>query len=143
MHDFIQQLIAETKRKFSDKGIAFEKSTNYARIVDSNNLHRIKNYLEDAVAKGAKVELGGKINEHEKFIEPTVLSEVSLDSLIMQEEIFGPVLPVVTFKTFDDVLSLVKSKHKPLNAYIFSKNKNFKLSHFLSKYFQIPFSLEF
>lgn len=123
IHDFIQQLIAETKRKFSDKSIDFEKSPNYARIVNGNNLHRIKNYIADAVLKGAKIELGGKINEHEKFIEPTVLSGVSLDSLIMEEEIFGPVLPIITFKNVTDVLSLIKSKQKPLNAYVFSKNK--------------------
>ena len=70
-----------------------------------------------------KVVYGGKAKEKELRIEPTVMDNVTYDDLVMKEEIFGPILPILTFENIDDVISDLSNKDKPLALYIFSKNK--------------------
>jgi aldehyde dehydrogenase (NAD+) len=100
-----------------------EKSSDYGRIVDDINFKRIDSILKDAVKKGAKIETGGEINSKEKFMSPTLLSNVSQDMLVMQEEIFGPILPVITFENNSDVIELFQKMPSPLAIYIMSSNK--------------------
>ena len=68
----------------------------------------------------------GEVNERTNFIHPMVLSDVSKDSRIMDEEIFGPVLPILTFHSLDEVIEMVNSKPKPLALYIFSSSRSFR-----------------
>jgi aldehyde dehydrogenase (NAD+) len=82
--------------------------------------------LKSAIADGATVEFDGAINEATNFFPPVILSNVSLHSKIMQEEIFGPVLPVITFKTEEEVIELINGKEKPLALYIFSERTKFQ-----------------
>lgn len=98
------------------------KETSYARIVNNHHFNRVKGYVEDAVSKGAKVETGGKFDEAQNYISPTVLTNVSKDSTLMTNEIFGPIMPVYTFKNVDEVINEVNSREKPLALYIYSKN---------------------
>ena len=94
-------------------------------MVNSKHLKRIKSLVDDAVNKGAKLECGGEINEEDNYMEPSILTGVTEDMHIMQEEIFGPVLPVVTFKEKEEVVDIIKARPKPLSLYIASKsNKN-------------------
>ena len=86
---------------------------------------RLVNHLDEAKKLGAIVELGGIGNEKNNYIAPTLISNVPKQASLLQEEIFGPILPVVTFKTVDEVLNMINSKEKPLALYIFSKNKSF------------------
>ncbi|WP_332369447.1 aldehyde dehydrogenase family protein [Spirosoma telluris] len=79
--------------------------------------------LDDAVTKGASVTFGGKMNADQNFIEPTVLEGVTDDMQVMQEEIFGPVLPVLTYENLDDALQIVNQREKPLALYIHSRNR--------------------
>jgi aldehyde dehydrogenase (NAD+) len=107
-------------------------SPDMARIVNSKNLQRVKGLLDDAVKAGAKVEVGGQVAEEENYIAPTILSNVSLDSRIMHEEIFGPVLPVVTYSNLDEAMAIINSKEKPLSLYIFSsssRNQKYMLNN--------------
>ncbi len=107
-------------------------SQDMARIVNNKNVLRIKGLLDDAVKNGAKIEVGGQVVEDDNYIAPTILTNVALDSRVMQEEIFGPVLPVVTYKDLDEAMAIVNSKEKPLSLYIFSsssKNQNFVLNN--------------
>ncbi len=109
-----------------------QKSPDMGRIVNNKNFLRVKGLLDDAVKNGAKVEVGGNAIEEENYIAPTILSNVTLDSKVMQEEIFGPLLPVVTYKNLDEAMALVNSKEKPLSLYIFSangKNQNYMLNN--------------
>jgi aldehyde dehydrogenase (NAD+) len=105
------------------KGI--EKSTDYARIVNRRHFERIVHLLEDAKEKGAKVIFGGELNPETNYISPTVLSQCTLDMAIMQEEIFGPILPVLTFRSEDEIIGYLSKEEKPLALYVFSEDKVF------------------
>ncbi len=76
--------------------------------------------FDDALAKGAKVAVGGTLEAADRTIHPTLLTEVTPDMLIMQEEIFGPVVPVITYKKLDEVISFICDRGKPLALYIYS-----------------------
>jgi aldehyde dehydrogenase (NAD+) len=109
--------------KFYTENVSEESS--YSRIVNGHHFNRVKGYIEDAVAKGAKIESSGKLDEDQNFIPPTVMTNVSKDSTLMTNEIFGPVMPIFTFNTLDEVVTEVNSREKPLALYIYSnKNKN-------------------
>lgn len=100
-----------------------QQSPDDCRIVNSRHFGRVKKLLDDAIAKGAKVEVGGQTDASENYIGPTVLTNVTGDMLVMQEEIFGPLVPIVTYKTLDEALRVVNSQEKPLALYIFSKSR--------------------
>ncbi|GAB3497174.1 aldehyde dehydrogenase family protein [Spirosoma knui] len=99
-----------------------EQSDSYARIVNNAHFRRIKELIDDAVQKGASVTLGGQMNADQNFIEPTILEGVTNDMRVMQDEIFGPVLPVLTYSTLDEALQIVNQREKPLALYIHSRN---------------------
>ena len=115
--EFVAKLDANIKKVF---GSDAEKSPDMGRIVNNKHFNRIKGLLDEAVSKGAKIETGGQTNEADNFIAPTVISNVTLDSKIMQEEIFGPVLPVLSYHNTEDALNVINGKEKPLALYIFS-----------------------
>lgn len=106
------------------------KESSYARIVNNKHYHRVKGYVEDAIAKGAKVEVGGQFDDENDYISPTIMTNVSQDSTLMTEEIFGPVLPVFGFTDITEVIKEINSREKPLALYIYSKNKK-KINHIL------------
>lgn len=120
---FLKELIREVKTLFGENGSITENSSSYARIVNAKNFQRINHLVQDAVQRGAKLEITGPVNEVTRFIHPIVLSDVPLDAAIMEHEIFGPVLPVITYQKLDEIIDLVNSKPKPLALYIFSNNK--------------------
>jgi len=105
-------------------------SKDYTRIVNDKHAARVVKYLEDAALKGATV-LGGKSDSSENYIQPTIVTDVPLNSDLMNEEIFGPVLPVLTYNTLDEAIALVNSKEKPLALYIYSKSEK-NINHILS-----------
>jgi len=117
--EFVSKLDANLKKVF---GADAEKSPDMGRIVNNKHFNRIKGLLDEAVSKGAKIAVGGQTNEADNFIAPTVLTNVAPDSKIMQEEIFGPVLPVLSYSNPDDALNVINGKEKPLALYIFSSS---------------------
>lgn len=123
---FIAELDREIKNLFGENGSIDESSPSYARIVNEKNFQRVNLLVEDAIQKGAKVEVSGPVKADSQFIHPIILSNVASDARIMEEEIFGPVLPVLTFTTSEEIIDLVNSKPKPLALYIFSNNKPFR-----------------
>ena len=98
-------------------------SSDYCQIVNTTHFDRIEGYLENAKGMGAKVVAGGNTDRSKRFIAPTVLCDVSMDSLVMKEEIFGPLMPVVTYKTMDEAIGFINKREKPLALYLFSYNK--------------------
>jgi aldehyde dehydrogenase (NAD+) len=100
------------------------KKESIAQIVNAQNFGRIKKLFDDAVAKGAKIAVGGTLEEADRTIHPTLLTEVTPDMLIMQEEIFGPIVPVLTYKSINDVIAYISSRPKPLALYIYSNSQN-------------------
>lgn len=100
------------------------KKESIAQIVNPQNFERVKRLFDDAVAKGAQVAAGGILEEADRTIEPTLLTGVTPDMLIMQEEIFAPVVPVMTYKDFDDAVSYIAGRDKPLAMYIYSNSQD-------------------
>lgn len=99
------------------------KESSYARIVNGKHYNRVKSYVDDAMAKGAKMEAGGNFDESQDYISPTLMTNVSKDSKLMTEEIFGPVLPVYSFTNINTVIDEINSREKPLALYIYSSKK--------------------
>jgi aldehyde dehydrogenase (NAD+) len=96
------------------------KKDSIAQIVNDQNFARIRKLFEDAVARGAKVAVGGTLEAIDRTIHPTLLTDVTPDMAIMQEEIFGPIVPVMTYDTLDEVIAFISDRGKPLALYIYS-----------------------
>lgn len=95
---------------------------DYACIISNRHLSRLAGLLEDAVSKGASIYTGGTVDNSVRFVSPTILTNVSTDMTVMQEEIFGPILPVLSYKTIEEALNFINDRPKPLALYIFSNN---------------------
>lgn len=93
-----------------------------AQIVNDRNFGRVKGLLDDAVAQGATVEVGGTTEEGDLTVHPTMLTGVTPQMEILQEEIFAPLLPVMTYDDLDEVIDYIAARDKPLALYIWSKN---------------------
>ncbi len=102
-----------------------QESNSYCRIVNNQHLNRLKGHLDLAISEGAKLHMGGSFDDLDCYLEPTILSSVSHNNPLFTEEIFGPILPVKTFKNLQEITRELRSKEKPLALYIFSSsNKN-------------------
>ena len=91
-----------------------------AQIVNEGNFKRVKAMVDDAVDQGATVAVGGEMDEEDLTIHPTMLTDVTPQMKILQEEIFAPVLPVMTYDNLDQVIDYISSRDKPLALYMFS-----------------------
>ncbi|KAH9741284.1 Aldehyde dehydrogenase family 3 member F1 [Citrus sinensis] len=98
------------------------KSNSIARIINKHHFSRLKNLLNDPMVKDSIV-YGGSVDEANLFIEPTVLVDPPLQAAIMTEEIFGPLLPIITLKRIEDSIDFINSRPKPLVIYAFTKNE--------------------
>lgn len=96
---------------------------DYCQVVNSNHHSRVSALIKDAQAKGGVVLTGGEMVKAGRFIAPTLIAGMSDDSAIMQEEIFGPVLPIITFSDLDEAVAYVNAKPKPLALYIYAQDK--------------------
>uniref|UniRef100_A0A8C0MK56 Aldehyde dehydrogenase family 3 member A2 n=1 Tax=Canis lupus familiaris TaxID=9615 RepID=A0A8C0MK56_CANLF len=111
----IVQKIKETVKEFYGENI--KESPDYERIINLRHFKRILSLLE-----GQKIAFGGETDEATRYIAPTILSDVDPESRVMQEEIFGPILPIVPVKNADEAIKFINSREKPLAFYIFSHN---------------------
>jgi aldehyde dehydrogenase (NAD+) len=119
----IEEFQAKVKQNlYRDDGSI--KKDSIAQIVNEQNFARIKKLFDEAIAKGAKVAVGGKLEQADRTIHPTLLTDVTPDMQIMQEEIFAPIVPVVTYKNIDEVIQHISSRGKPLALYIYSRNQS-------------------
>ena len=95
-----------------------EVQENYVQIVNEKNFNRLEQLIPND-----KIYYGGETNVKNRFIQPTLLHNINFEDSIMQEEIFGPILPVISFEKLEDVITKIKEREKPLSLYIYSKNK--------------------
>jgi succinate-semialdehyde dehydrogenase/glutarate-semialdehyde dehydrogenase len=116
---FVQKLA--TKVKAIRVGNGFEAGVTQGPMIDDNAIAKIERHVADAVSKGAKVLTGGK-RLHDRFFEPTVLTDATADMLCAREETFGPVAPVFRFKTEEEVLRLANDTEFGLAAYFYSRD---------------------
>jgi aldehyde dehydrogenase (NAD+) len=106
----LQQEIEKNQYTFANK--------NYVQIINERNLARLEQLIQKE-----KVSYGGKVDRNTRTIEPTLLRDISLEDPIMQEEIFGPILPLLPYTHFEVALNYIQDHEKPLSAYLFSNNK--------------------
>jgi len=124
VHDaFVQKVkqAIQTMYNPDDKGI--EHSEAFCRIINTRHFNRIAGLISDAVEQGATVADGGSANEADLYIAPTVLTGVTYSMRIMQEEIFGPVMPIIAYSNREDAAEKIKLLPKPLALYIYSSSR--------------------
>ncbi|HCG2901146.1 TPA: aldehyde dehydrogenase [Staphylococcus aureus] len=111
--------LSKTLREFYGQNI--QQSPDYGRIVNLKHYHRLTSLLNSAQMN---IVFGGHSDEDERYIEPTLLDHVTSDSAIMQEEIFGPILPILTYQSLDEAIAFIHQRPKPLSLYLFSEDEN-------------------
>ena len=117
--DVKEPLVAALKKEFACLlGPNPKEAKHFVRIVNERAFDRLVGYIE-----GADVVMGGDYDRSERYIAPTIIDHVDVDSPIMQEEIFGPIFPIVTFRTTDEAIHFVQEREKPLALYYFSESK--------------------
>ena len=119
---FISEMTACIKKQYGLENDA-KGNQDYCKVVNDGHYRRISHLLADAKDRGGQLITGGQTDDNERFIAPTLIEGMSADSAIMEEEIFGPLLPVITYKELRDVISYVNSRPKPLALYVFSSHK--------------------
>ncbi|WP_339901742.1 aldehyde dehydrogenase [uncultured Cyclobacterium sp.] len=112
---FLDALKMEIEASFENKHKIDE---NYLQIINTKNFDRLSKLVESG-----QVYFGGNLDREERFISPTILHNVTFSDEVMKDEIFGPILPVISFDKLEKAISEVKSRPKPLSCYIYSKNR--------------------
>jgi len=120
VHEKIKDYLLEQMVYFIEQFYGKEQSQckYYPKIIKSQNVERLSQYLSCG-----KIFYGGHYDVKERYFQPTILTDVNIDSDVMKYEIFGPILPVLEFENIDEVISFVKERAKPLAFYYFSTNK--------------------
>ncbi|KAL4576909.1 hypothetical protein LXL04_013010 [Taraxacum kok-saghyz] len=116
-------ILVELLKKYINKSFGDNpmKSNSTARIINNKQFLRLKGLLDEPLVKSSIV-FGGSSNEENLFIEPTILLDPPLDSTIMTEEIFGPLLPIITLESIEDSVEFINARPKPLSIYGFTNN---------------------
>jgi aldehyde dehydrogenase (NAD+) len=112
---FLDLISKEIKSFYSDNP---ENSNDFARVISSRHVHRLEGLM-----KSGHIVTGGVTDAETRYVAPTIIKDIKPSDPIMQEEIFGPVLPVIDYENFDEVYSIIEKNPKPLSTYIFSHDK--------------------
>ena len=125
VHKSKEQALVEALRKriYAAFGERPQDSAAYARMVNGRHFERVRDYLEDAKQRGAAVPVGGEVDAATDYIAPTLITGAPDDSQVMTEEIFGPLLPIKTYRSLDEVVDYINAGEKPLALYIYSKRQ--------------------
>ena len=112
---FVKAVAAEIKKQFGDDPL---KNKDYGRIINEKHFARLCGLIDQK-----KVMIGGNTNPDTCQIAPTVMDNVTYEDAVMGEEIFGPIMPILTFDNFDTIVDELKTKDKPLALYLFTRDK--------------------
>jgi aldehyde dehydrogenase (NAD+) len=113
----VKDELVKNLKKHIEKFSYTEGSEQYTQIINDKNFNRLTKLID-----AKKVIFGGKMDASKRYIEPTLIDNVTWEDAVMQEEIFGPILPILTYTKFEDALEEVAAHEKPLAAYLFSQN---------------------
>ena len=119
----VAALVKAIEAMYNADGSGFECSPELLRIVNDQHFARVTRLLQDAREKGARVACGGETRALDRFVAPTVLTHITEEMLVMQEEIFAPILPVVSFRERSQAIEFIRRRHKPLALYIYAKDR--------------------
>lgn len=123
----VKDSFLDTLKSYIKKFEYTSESPQYTQIINSRNFNRLIKMIDQE-----KVFVGGNSDAAKRFIEPTILQNVTWDDAVMQEEIFGPILPVLTFNNFNEALRMIADQEKPLSAYLFTKDSD-EIENFVNK----------
>ena len=120
VHEEIKEQLLEKMREVIKQfyGENPQQSPDYPRIINERHFERLTKFLDNQ-----EIFCGGKTEREDLYIEPTILAETDPESEIMRQEIFGPIMPVITWTKFDEVIDFINARPKPLGLYYFSKGK--------------------
>lgn len=121
--ELAEAIAEEIKQSFGETEDARKASDDFPRIVEKKATEHHQKMINDAVAKGAKVVIGGKCDIENRYTPPTVLKGVTAQMEIMDSEIFGPILPIVSYENLDEAIEYIQKHPKPLSLYIFGKSR--------------------
>ncbi len=124
---FIEKMITRIEKNY---GAQPADSNDLASIINQRHFDRLSNMIKSAVDGGANVIYSGVSNTTDRIISPTLIEHVPLESEMMKQEIFGPILPILTFEHKEEAVDLILSKEKPLALYVYSKSKK-NIAYFL------------
>lgn len=116
---FIKKCMTKIKEFY---GINAQLSKDYSRIVNERHMNRLKNILD---MDKEKIVYGGNIDMKDRYIEPTIIGNVNFKDACMEDEIFGPIMPVIKYKDINHIKFYLKKYEKPLALYVFSQDKHF------------------
>jgi aldehyde dehydrogenase (NAD+) len=128
--NLIEQFKTILQKRYNADGKGIINSPDFGRIISERHYLRATLLLRDAQDKGAIVSYGGDNNDDQRFIHPTLLSNTNHEMRIMQEEIFAPILPIISYDKHGEAIHQIRQLPKPLALYIFSKNKT-NINNFL------------
>ncbi|HTO37325.1 MAG TPA: aldehyde dehydrogenase [Brumimicrobium sp.] len=114
------ELLKKLKARIVEMDFSFFNE-NYPQIINERNYQRLKSLIEDD-----KIYYAGEFNEEKRYFPPVLMNEVNFSDKVMEEEIFGPIFPVLSFENLDDAIKEVKALPKPLACYVFTKDKGNK-----------------
>jgi len=118
----VEAFKANVAKNLYDEAGTINKSA-IAQVVNKSNFDRVKGLFDDAVAQGATVAVGGTFEEADLTVHPTMLTDVTPQMKILQEEIFAPLLPVMTYDSLDQAIGYIEARDKPLALYVFSPDE--------------------
>lgn len=117
------ELVRNTAKLYDSSNEGFEESEDYPRIIDKRHVEHLEEVLKDAKLNGAVSELGGNHKADNHYFDPTILTSVGDDARLMNEEIFGPILPLFPYSKLDEAISRINAQPKPLALYLYTNSK--------------------
>ena len=121
--EFVQRMQEVIKERFGATPAEQQQSPDLTHMINERHTRRVGALLDDATKLGANVVCGGVVDTENHFIAPTLLDNIPAEAEILQEEIFGPVYPIISFTDLGEVIDKINDAPKPLALYVFSKNK--------------------
>ncbi len=118
--DIKDEFLNSLKQEIENAKLSIENH-NYVQIINEKNMQRLVNLIDKK-----KVFFGGNYNIEQRYMEPTIVTNITFDDIVMQDEIFGPILPVIEYENIDEAIAEVKANPKPLSCYVFTKDKQIK-----------------
>ena len=118
IHESIKKAFIELCSQEIEKAQYSFESHNYVQIISDNHFNRLSEFLKEGT-----IALGGNTDAAARYISPTLITDIDFESPIMHKEIFGPILPIISYHELDDAIAAIKTKDKPLSCYVFTEKK--------------------
>ena len=120
---FLDAVISAVERMYGSGPAEVKRSADFGRVIDEAHLDRFTRQLEEARSRGARLVAGGDVDPEHRYLAPTILTDVPDDAALMQEEIFGPILPVRGIRDLDEALEIIAGRGEPLALYCFGRRR--------------------